>query len=117
MWASTFKLSDISRRRIMLRVVVLGAAAGGGVPQWNCGCPVCRTARTDPEHQSTQASIAISAHDAHWYLINASPDLRQQLIPTPKLHPAAEQLRHSPISGVILTNGEVDAIAGLLSML
>ncbi|HEX9471890.1 MAG TPA: pyrroloquinoline quinone biosynthesis protein PqqB, partial [Bradyrhizobium sp.] len=100
----------------MLRVVVLGAAAGGGVPQWNCGCPVCRTARTDPEHQSTQASIAISADDAHWYLINASPDLRQQLIATPKLHPGAEQLRHSPISGVILTNGEVDAIAGLLSM-
>src|SRR5258708_7952739 len=106
----------ISRRRIMLRVVVLGAAAGGGVPQWNCGCPVCRTARTDPEHQSTQASIAISADDAHWYLINASPDLRQQLIATPKLHPGTEQLRHSPISGVILTNGEVDAIAGLLSM-
>ncbi len=100
----------------MLRVVVLGAAAGGGVPQWNCGCPVCRTARTDPEHQSTQASIAISADDAHWYLINASPDLRQQLIATPKLHPGAEKLRHSPISGVILTNGEVDAIAGLLSM-
>src|SRR5258708_5639609 len=74
----------------MLRVVVLGAAAGGGVPQWNCGCPVCRTARTDPEHQSTQASIAISADDAHWYLINASPDLRQQLIATPKLHPGGD---------------------------
>jgi pyrroloquinoline quinone biosynthesis protein B len=100
----------------MLRVVVLGAAAGGGVPQWNCGCPVCRTARTRAEHQSTQASIAISADDAHWYLINASPDLRQQLIATPKLHPGAGKLRHSPISGVILTNGEIDAIAGLLSM-
>jgi pyrroloquinoline quinone biosynthesis protein B len=101
----------------MLRVVVLGAAAGGGVPQWNCGCPVCRAARTEhPELQSTQASIAISADGDHWFLVNASPDLRQQLIATPQLHPAAGKLRHSPISGVILTNGEVDAVAGLLSM-
>jgi pyrroloquinoline quinone biosynthesis protein B len=101
----------------MLRVVVLGAAAGGGVPQWNCGCPVCRAARTDhPELQSTQASIAISADGEHWFLINASPDLRQQLIATPQLHPRAGSLRHSPIAGVILTNGEIDAVAGLLSM-
>jgi pyrroloquinoline quinone biosynthesis protein B len=101
----------------MLRVVVLGAAAGGGVPQWNCGCPVCLEARTEhPELRSTQASIAISADGDHWFLINASPDLRQQLIATPQLHPKAGQLRHSPISGVILTNGEIDAIAGLLSM-
>jgi len=101
----------------MLRVVILGAAAGGGVPQWNCGCPVCRTARTEhPELQSTQASIAVSADGEHWFLVNASPDLRQQLIATPQLHPKPGKLRHSPISGVILTNGEVDAVAGLLSM-
>jgi pyrroloquinoline quinone biosynthesis protein B len=101
----------------MLRVVVLGAAAGGGVPQWNCGCPVCLQARTEhPELRSTQASIAVSADGDHWYLINASPDLRQQLIATPQLHPKAGKLRHSPISGVILTNGEIDAVAGLLSM-
>jgi pyrroloquinoline quinone biosynthesis protein B len=100
----------------MLRVVVLGAAAGGGVPQWNCGCPVCLEARSDPGLRSTQASIAISADGDHWFLINASPDLRQQLIATPQLQPAAGKLRHSPISGVILTNGEVDAVAGLLSM-
>jgi pyrroloquinoline quinone biosynthesis protein B len=101
----------------MLRVVVLGAAAGGGIPQWNCGCPVCLTARTGhPELQSTQASIAVSADGDHWFLINASPDLRQQLIATPQLHPAAGKLRHSPIAGVILTNGEIDAVAGLLSM-
>jgi len=101
----------------MLRVVVLGAAAGGGVPQWNCGCPVCLAARTEhPELKSTQASIAISADGAHWFLINASPDLRQQLIATPQLHPKAGKLRHSPISGVVLTNGEIDAVAGLLSM-
>jgi pyrroloquinoline quinone biosynthesis protein B len=101
----------------MLRVVVLGAAAGGGVPQWNCGCQVCRAARTtDPELQSTQASLAISAGGDHWFLINASPDLRQQLTATPALHPAHGKLRHSPVAGVILTNGEIDAIAGLLSM-
>jgi pyrroloquinoline quinone biosynthesis protein B len=101
----------------MLRVVILGAAAGGGVPQWNCGCPVCRTARNEhPEIQSTQASIAITGDGEHWFLINASPDLRQQLIATTQLHPKAGKLRHSPVSGVILTNGEIDAIAGLLSM-
>ncbi|UFX47278.1 pyrroloquinoline quinone biosynthesis protein PqqB [Bradyrhizobium sp. 41S5] len=101
----------------MLRVVVLGAAAGGGVPQWNCGCAVCRTARSDhPELQSTQASIAVSGDGAHWFLINASPDLRQQLNATPQLHPKHGALRHSPIAGVILTNGEIDAVAGLLSM-
>ena len=101
----------------MLRVVVLGAAAGGGVPQWNCGCPVCLAARSEhSELESTQASLAISADEGHWFLINASPDLRQQLIATPKLHPKPGTLRHSPISGVVLTNGEVDAVAGLLSM-
>src|SRR6202012_2531228 len=101
----------------MLRVVVLGAAAGGGVPQWNCGCRVCQAARTkNPELQSTQASLAVSADGDHWYLINASPDLRQQITATPQLHPAPGKLRHSPITGVILTNGEIDAITGLLSM-
>ena len=101
----------------MLRVVVLGAAAGGGVPQWNCGCGVCRKARSEnQELRSTQASIAVSADGAHWYLINASPDLRQQVTNTPQLHPKAGQLRHSPIAGVVLTNSEVDAVAGLLSM-
>jgi pyrroloquinoline quinone biosynthesis protein B len=101
----------------MLRVVVLGAAAGGGVPQWNCGCAVCREARSErPELRRTQASLAISADGDHWFLINASPDLRQQVIATPQLHPKAGMLRHTPIAGVILTNGEVDAVAGLLSM-
>ena len=101
----------------MLRVVVLGAAAGGGIPQWNCGCPVCQAARNEyPELRSTQASIAISADGEHWFLVNASPDLRQQLIATPQLHPKPGALRHSPIAGVILTNGEIDAVAGLLSM-
>jgi pyrroloquinoline quinone biosynthesis protein B len=101
----------------MLRIVVLGAAAWGGVPQWNCGCEVCRAARDGkPELRSTQASIAFSADGQNWFLVNASPDLRQQLIATPQLHPKPGALRHSPIAGVILTNGEIDAVAGLLSM-
>lgn len=100
-----------------MRIVVLGAAAGGGVPQWNCNCKVCHAARTSrPELQATQASIAVSADGEHWFLINASPDLRQQVIATPHLHPKAGCLRHSPIAGVILTNGEVDAVAGLLTL-
>src|SRR3954451_11089124 len=101
----------------MLRIVVLGAAAGGGVPQWNCGCAVCSAARNKhSEFKSTQASIAVTADGEHWFLVNASPDLRQQITATPQLHPTAKKLRHSPIAGVILTNGEVDAVAGLLSM-
>lgn len=100
-----------------MRVVVLGAAAGGGVPQWNCNCEICRVTRDErPDLRATQASIAISANGEHWFLINASPDLRQQVIATPQLHPKAGHLRHSPIAGVILTNGEVDAVAGLLSL-
>jgi len=100
-----------------MRVVVLGAAAGGGVPQWNCGCEVCRAARGEhPELRSTQTSVAISTDGDHWFLVNASPDLRQQLIATVQLHPRPGRLRHSPIAGVILTNGEVDAVTGLLSM-
>jgi pyrroloquinoline quinone biosynthesis protein B len=101
----------------MLNVVVLGAAAGGGIPQWNCGCANCVASRADHiELRSTQCSIAVSADGTHWFMINASPDLRQQLIATPQLHPKPGALRHSPIAGVILTNGEVDAVAGLLSM-
>ncbi|WP_456617939.1 MULTISPECIES: pyrroloquinoline quinone biosynthesis protein PqqB [unclassified Bradyrhizobium] len=101
----------------MLRVVVLGAAAGGGVPQWNCGCEGCRAARTNGhELQRTQASVAFSGDGEHWFLINAAPDLRQQLNAAPQLHPRQGALRHTPIAGVILTNGEVDAVAGLLSM-
>lgn len=99
-----------------MHVVVLGAAAGGGVPQWNCNCGVCHAARNDTKLQATQASLAVSADGEHWFLVNASPDLRQQLTATHRLHPTVGHLRHSPIAGVILTNGEVDAVAGLLSL-
>ncbi|MCQ0093102.1 pyrroloquinoline quinone biosynthesis protein PqqB [Roseovarius sp. M141] len=100
----------------MLKIIVLGTAAGGGVPQWNCNCAGCRAARARPELVNTQASIAVSADDKNWFLINASPDIRQQINATKQLHPAAGQIRHNPIAGVILTNGEVDAVAGLLNL-
>ncbi|MFZ2158843.1 MAG: pyrroloquinoline quinone biosynthesis protein PqqB [Bradyrhizobium sp.] len=101
----------------MLRIIVLGASAGGGIPQWNCGCRVCWETRTErPELRRTQASIAFSVDGDHWFLVNASPDLHQQLIATPQLYPKRGVLRHTPIAGVILTNAEVDAVTGLLAM-
>lgn len=100
-----------------MRAIVLGAAAGGGFPQWNSNGPGCRRARAgDPAAQPrTQASVAVSADGVHWFLLNASPDLRQQIERTPALYPR-EGLRHTPIAGVVLTNGDVDAVAGLLTM-
>lgn len=101
----------------MLNVMVLGSAAGGGVPQWNCNCAVCRAARSEPRMHNGQVCAAVSADGGrNWFLVNASPDLRQQILATPALAPEHGRLRHSPIAGVILTNGEVDAVAGLLSL-
>src|SRR4051812_46468324 len=99
-----------------LTAIVLGSAAGGGFPQWNCRCAVCRLAWDgDPRVVArTQASLAVSADGAHWTLINASPDLRAQFAATPALHPHA--LRGSPLEAVVLTGGEIDQTAGLLSL-
>src|SRR6266540_4204755 len=96
-----------------LTAIVLGAAAGGGFPQWNCRCPVCRLAwegdaRVKPR---TQASVAVSADRKRWALLNASPDLRSQLNATQALHPH-DGLRGSPIEAVVLTGAEIDQIAG-----
>lgn len=99
----------------MLRIIVLGSAAGGGLPQWNCNCAGCRTARAEPALRNGQCALAASADGESWFLVNASPDLRQQILDTPALHPR-HGLRHSPIAGVILTNAEVDAVAGLLTL-
>lgn len=100
-----------------MRIRVLGAAAGGGYPQWNCNHPNSRRARSgDPmAKERTQSSIAVSIDDVHWFLFNASPDLRQQISENNVLHPN-EGLRHSPIQGVVLTNADVDHIAGLLNL-
>ncbi len=99
----------------MLQVTVLGAAAGGGLPQWNCSCLVCKSARTHSESAQTQSSIAVSSDNNNWVLINASPDLRQQFLATKKLHPQSTP-RHSPLNAVVLTNADVDHVAGLLSL-
>lgn len=100
-----------------MKIIILGAAAGGGFPQWNSNAEGCRRARRgDPSADSrTQASLAVSRDGERWFLLNASPDLRQQINDTPALHPR-EGLRHSPIAGVVLTGGDVDVIAGLLTL-
>jgi pyrroloquinoline quinone biosynthesis protein B len=101
----------------MLHAVVVGAAAGGGFPQWNSNAPACRRAREgDPQARPrSQASLAVSANHRDWFLLNASPDLRLQIEANEVLHPRAG-LRGSPIAGVVLCGGDVDAIAGLLHL-
>ncbi|MBB4591914.1 pyrroloquinoline quinone biosynthesis protein PqqB [Xanthomonas cannabis] len=100
-----------------MRIIVLGSAAGGGHPQWNCHTPASQRAwqQADGAQRRTQASIAVSADGQRWVLINAAPDFRQQILATPALWPQ-QGLRHSPIEAVLLTSGEIDHIAGLLSM-
>lgn len=95
---------------------VLGSAAGGGFPQWNCGCPNCRGVRagTIPASPRTQESVALSANGDDWFLLNASPEVRQQIESFPPLHPRGP--RHSPIQGILLTNGDLDHCLGLLSL-
>lgn len=103
----------------MLHILVLGAAAGGGFPQWNSNDAVARRARAgDPDApQRTQSSIAVSADEKNWVLFNASPDLRQQINQRRQLQPAADApLRASPIAAVVLTNADVDHVAGLLNL-
>jgi pyrroloquinoline quinone biosynthesis protein B len=100
-----------------LRAIVLGAAAGGGFPQWNCRCAGCRLSWAgDPRARArTQASIAVSGNDTDWILLNASPDLTAQIHKNRALQPR-EGMRDSPISAVVLTGAEVDQVTGLLSL-
>lgn len=100
-----------------MQIRVLGSAAGGGYPQWNCNHPNSARARAgDPAApRRTQSSIAVSADGRDWILCNASPDLRQQITDNAFLHPR-EGLRDSPIKAVVLTNADVDHVAGLLNL-
>lgn len=100
-----------------LTAIVLGSAAGGGFPQWNCRCPVCRLAWVGDMRVSarTQASLALSTGDGQWTLLNAAPDLRAQIAATMALHPK-DGLRGSPIAAVVLTGAEIDQTAGLLNL-
>jgi pyrroloquinoline quinone biosynthesis protein B len=100
-----------------LTAIVLGAAAGGGFPQWNCRCPVCQLAWNGALSVSarTQASVAVSGDGERWTLLNAAPDLRSQIRVTPALHPRGTS-RGSPIAAAVLTGAEVDQVTGLLDL-
>jgi pyrroloquinoline quinone biosynthesis protein B len=96
------------------RARILGAAAGGGLPQWNCGCPNCNLARAGRIPAQTQSSLAVTADGATWAVLNASPDIREQLARAPSLHPVG--LRKLPLASVLVTNGDIDHVAGLLTL-
>jgi pyrroloquinoline quinone biosynthesis protein B len=100
-----------------VRVEILGSAAGGGFPQWNCNCGNCHASRAGIFHGKarTQTQVAVSARQNSWFLLNASPDLRMQIEASSFLHPHSRE-RDSPISGVVLTSGDIDQVAGLLSL-
>lgn len=95
---------------------MLGSAAGGGFPQWNCGCPNCSGVRsgTIAAKPRSQESVAVSRDGEHWFLLNASPEIRAQIESFAPLHPRAP--RHCPIAGIVLTNGDLDHTLGLLSL-
>jgi pyrroloquinoline quinone biosynthesis protein B len=99
-----------------MRIKVLGAAAGGGFPQWNCGCPNCRDVRSGAlaAKPLTQECVGVSADGDRWFLLNASPEIRSQIESCPALHPRGP--RHSPIAAILLTNGDLDHCLGLLSL-
>lgn len=102
-----------------VRIEILGSAAGGGFPQWNCNCRNCQALRAGTfrgkARTQTQVAVSSSSEGGSWFLLNASPDLRTQIEATACLHPRQGQ-RGSPISGVLLTSGDIDQIAGLLSL-
>jgi len=100
-----------------MRVRVLGSGAGGGFPQWNCNCDNCRSLRSGSRRARprTQSSIAVSADSVRWYLVNASPDIRQQIESFDSLHPTGSP-RGTPIQAILLTNADIDHITGLLSL-
>ena len=104
-----------------MRVLIVGAAAGGGLPQWNCNGPNSATFWRGgaPLTPATQSSLAVSVNGSDWALLNASPDIRAQIMANPQLQPrdpGAHGLRDTPINSVLLTNGDIDHIAGLLTL-
>lgn len=102
-----------------MRIRILGSAAGGGFPQWNCNAPLSRAVREKKPgfRVRTQSSMAASADGRGWAVFNASPDIREQIAASPDLQPQPDgPLRHTPIKAVVLTNADIDHIAGLLSL-
>src|ERR1700720_1269347 len=100
-----------------MRVTVLGSAAGGGFPQWNCACPNCSRLRAGgmKSQARSQAQVVVSSFEGGCFLLNASPDLRTQILTTPLLNPAHPP-RHTPIAGIVLTSADVDSVVGLLHL-
>jgi len=101
----------------LIRIQILGSAAGGGLPQWNCACVNCLAAREGKIDPQTQSSVAISARSGEvqsWWLINASPDLPRQIENTTRLQPRHKRSRNTPIAGVLLTNADIDHALGVL---
>ena len=97
-----------------MHVILLGTAAGGGFPQWNCWCPTCRAARSTPHRASrrSQSSAAVSLDGTRWFLLNASPDVREQLDCLPAPIPAG--VRHVPVEGIVATDAELDHTMGIV---
>ncbi|MFC4607023.1 pyrroloquinoline quinone biosynthesis protein PqqB [Streptomyces maoxianensis] len=91
---------------------VLGTAAGGGLPQWNCACPGCAGARAHPHRRRRHASLALRADEGRWYLVNATPDIGDQIEDSHALRPGPGP-RESPVAGVILTDAELDHTLGI----
>src|SRR5262245_50683757 len=100
-----------------MQIRILGSAAGGGVPQWNCRCSNCEAARSpgaSDVRPRTQSSVAVSADGCRWWLLNVSPDVRQQILAFPSLGPREDERRGQSIAGCVLTDAELDHTAGLL---
>ncbi|MFR0354093.1 pyrroloquinoline quinone biosynthesis protein PqqB [Streptomyces sediminimaris] len=93
-------------------LLVLGTAAGGGVPQWNCACAGCRGARAHPDRRRRHASLAVRGDDGRWYLVNATPDIGDQIESRPELHPGPGH-RRTPVAGLVLTDAELDHTLGI----
>src|SRR5215472_7452856 len=100
-----------------MRIKLLGTAAGGGFPQWNCACLNCRSVREGTFHgkSRTQLQVAISSDGESWVLLNASPDIRSQIESDPELHPR-HGTRSTPVSAIVLTTADLDQILGLLQL-
>lgn len=100
-----------------MRIKLLGTAAGGAFPQWNCACPNCRSLREGRFHGKprTQLQVAVSADGGSWFLLNASPDIRTQIENAPVLHPNGA-IRATPITGIVLTTGDLDQVLGVLML-
>ncbi|MEV5309637.1 pyrroloquinoline quinone biosynthesis protein PqqB [Streptomyces sp. NPDC052610] len=93
-------------------LLVLGTAAGGGIPQWNCACPGCSGARAHPHRRRRHASLAVRAGEGRWYVVNATPDLGDQIEAHPGLHPGPGP-RQTPLAGIVLTDAELDHTLGI----